>query len=984
MNPAKNCFNLPSDGGFLHSLAGFILQSYNTAEYAKILILLPNRRSCRALRDAFLDCTGGEPLLLPRIQPIGEIEDEVFFSDMTGADAPIEQPIDAVRRHFLLMKLIMRFQQIQAGGGGAKQAAELARQLATFMDEVQREGVGFDSLSRLAPENLAGHWQQTLDFLTIITKEWPRMLEEEGAIDIVTHRNRLLFTLAKIWSKSPPDYPIIAAGSTGSQPATAALLRVIANLPQGKVILPALDKEMTDSEWEQISETHPQYGLKKLLEKMEVERGGVEVLADTRHCERSEAIQLQHDEWIATKATPSRNDKNKYIRAIFAPPLATANWSSCELPEPQGIGGIKLLETDTLLDEARMVAIAMREVLETKKKTVALITPDRVLARMVSTQLQRFGIAVDDSAGKPLNSSAPACFLRLVMEMVASRAAPASLLAVLRHPLAAAGMNPAKCRSLSRELELLLLRGIRRDDGLSGLLVAAIADKKISNDLVELLRQLEEKSEEFSSLFAPHYNTKLQQLLIVHIKFSEWLASSDTQGGEQRLWVGEAGNALAEIIAQWNIQADILPPIDSLTYPSLFDALLATETYHSQIGLHPRLHILSPMEARLQRYDMVVLSSLNEGTWPKNSQPDPWMSRPQRAAFGLPSWERAIGQSAHDFVMQLSSPEVLLTRARKVEGAPTIASRWWVRLQTLLGGREPDFFVAMNREKYFSLAKDILETPASLQALTPPAPTPPLASRPRKLRVTAIDNWLRDPYNIYARYILNLRKLDDIDREPDAADFGNIVHKALEIFTNSPIRELPELLAAGRTAFADFVTRPAVACLWWPRFEAMANWLIGEEKIRQNNIEKIYSEVGASWNFEVAGKPFSLSTRIDRLEKLKSGGYTIVDYKTGVVPKNGASHQLPLEALIVQHGQLPEGISTGVVAQMEYWKLSGSEVKCEITQVKTDMEETRKILEELIAKFDDETTPYSAQTDGPLARYNDYEHLTRRKEWETV
>ncbi len=500
---------------------------------------------------------------------------------------------------------------------------------------------------------------------------------------------------------------------------------------------------------------------------------------------------------------------------------------------------------------------------------------------------------------------------------------------------------------------------------------------------------MEEKSAEFSALFAPHYNATLQQLLAAHISFAQWLAASDTQNGEQRLWAGEAGNALAEIIAQWNMQAEILPPIDALTYPALFDTLLATETYHSQMGLHPRLHILSPMEARLQRYDMVILSSLNEGIWPKNSQPDPWMSRPQRAAFGLPSGERAIGQSAHDFVMQLSATEILLTRARKIEGTPTIPSRWWVRLQTLLGGRVPEFFATMNQEEYFTDAKNILEKPALLAALVPPAPTPPLAARPRKLRVTGIDNWLRDPYSVYARYILNLRKLDKIDREPDAADFGNLVHKALEIFTNSSARELPELLAAGRIAFADFLDRPAVACLWWPRFVAMAGWLINEEKIRSMDIEKIYSEINASWNFEVAGKPFTLSTRIDRLEKLKSGETAIIDYKTGIVPskrdrENGLSNQLPLEALVVQYGQLPEGIFVGAVTQMEYWKLSGSEVKCEITKVETDIEETRERLENLIAKFDDPATPYAATADGSLLRYNDYEHLTRRKEWEVV
>ncbi|MEQ1789899.1 MAG: double-strand break repair protein AddB, partial [Rickettsiales bacterium] len=889
------------------------------------------------------------------------------------------QPIDPVRRHFLLMKLIMRFQQGQAGGGMAKQAAELARKLASLIDEVNREGLSFDGLTQLAPENLAGHWQQTLDFLAIISREWPMLLREEGAIDASTHRNQLLAVLGEGWKESPPDYPIIAAGSTGSQPATAALLKIIAGLPQGTVILPALDKDIENEEWKQIADTHPQYGLKKLLEKMEIDKEDVHVI----NYENSEEIQ-------------PNQDKQKYIRSIFAPPTVTANWACIDLPDSQALSGVKLIESDTLLDEARMIAIAMREVLETPEKTAALVTPDRVLARMVCAQLQRFGITIDDSAGRPLDVSPPACFLRLSMNMVATRSSPAALLALLRHPLTAAGVSPAECRRLSRELEILLLRGIRRELGLSGLRKAAIADKKSSPELIALLTNIEENSMKFFELFKPHYNASLQQLLGAHIAFAEWLATSDSQGGSVRLWAGEAGNSLAEIIAGWNMQADVLPPIDSLTYPALFDALLAPETYRSQVGLHPRLHILSPMEARLQSYDLVILSSLNEGVWPSGAQPDPWMSRPQRAAFGLPSPERSIGQSAHDFMMQLFAPEVLLTRARKVEGTPTIPSRWWVRLQTLVGARVPEFFANMNQEKYFMVGKKLLEKPAVILTLTPPAPVPPLVSRPRKLRVTAIDNWLRDPYSLYARYILNLRKLDEIDREPDASDFGNLVHKALENFTRDFPSELPsdedineKLLEAGRVAFANFIDRPAVACLWWPRFVAMANWLINEEKIRRNSLEIVHSEINASWSFEVDGKPFTLSTRIDRLEKLKSGSYALIDYKTGSIPtkrdrENGISNQLPLEALIVQNGQLPEGVSAATVSQMEYWKLSGNEVKCEITLVEIDVQETRERLENLIRKFDNPQMPYSAQMDGSLLRYNDYEHLTRRKEWEVV
>lgn len=977
MNSARNCFVLPQNISFLPALAQWILQEYDTEKYAKILILLPNRRSCRALSEAFLDITGGKPMLLPRIQPIGEIEGETFFADITRLNIPEKQPIDPVRRHFLLMKLIMRFQQAGQGGGSmVRQAVELAKQLASLIDEVEREGLSFDRLSGLAPENLAEHWQKTLDFLAIITKQWPELLEEEGAVDIVSFRNQVLFALAEIWQKEPPDYPIIAAGSTGSQPATANLLKVIAGLPQGKVILPALDKVMGNRQWESLSESHPQYTLKKLLEKFEISREAVRYLTPIPE--------------------NGSNDREKYLVSIFAPAEFTAAWSRLDLPDEKALSGIKLLEADTLQDEARAIAVKMRSVLEMPEKTAALITPDRALARMVCAQLRRFGIMVDDSAGRPLSTSAPACFLRLTVEMVASRFAPASLLALLRHPLAAVGTQPFQCRILSRELELLLLRGIRREEGIGALYKAAAENSAVSPELLQLLAGIEESSAVFSELLRKYNNSSVRALLSEHIKFAEWLSGTDTESGAQRLWAGEAGNALAELIAQWDMQAEMLPPIDATSYPALFDALLAGEIYHSQAGLYPRLHILSPMEARLQNYDVVILGSLNEGVWPKTAQSDPWMSRPQRNSFGLPAHEKNIGQSAHDFVMQLFAPEVLLTRARKVEGTPTIASRWWVRMQTLLTGRKPDFFASMSEEKYFMAAKGILEEPAQVAAIAAPTPRPPLSARPRKMRVTAIDAWLRDPYNIYARYILNLRRLDEIDREPDASDFGNLVHKALEIFTRSYPKELPsdvdissELLKAGRTSFAEFLDRPAVACLWWPRFISMVNWLVYEEKRRRDNIAAVYSEVIAEWNFEVDDKPFSLSTRIDRLEQLKSGSYALIDYKTGVIPsssdlKNGLSNQLPLEALIVGNGSLPVGIKSGIVSQMEYWKLSGNEAKCEIKEVESDIEKTKEILEGLIRKFDDVNTAYGSQTDFSLLHYNDYEHLSRSKEWGMV
>ncbi len=963
MNSTVNCYTIQPEARFLTSLASYVLEKYDTANYKKILILLPNRRSCRALRDAFLECSGGKPMLLPKIQPIGEIEEEVFFFALGNEKIPKIQAIDPVRRHFLLMRLIMQFQQVSA-----KQASELVRQLVKFMDEVNIHGLTYDRLDSLAPDNLAAHWQQTLDFLNIISRQWPMVLREEGVVDIISHRNQMLMALGELWKKTPPDYTVIAAGSTGSQPATAELLNIISRLPNGMVVLPALDKGMGGHEWSMVAHTHPQYALKKLLEKMEITREDVKWFGKYRE-----------------------SDREKYTRIIFAPPAATTNWPVVSLPPHAALEGIKIIESDSLLDEARMVAVAMRGVLETPSKTAALITPDRTLARMVSAQLRRFGIIVDDSAGRPLSTSAPACFLRLVVEMAATRYAPSSLLAVLRHPLAAAGMDTAKCRKLSREMEILLLRGIRRESGLYGLLEAASASSDASGELVSLLRELMEKSAGFAQLFLPHSNATFKQLLQQHIGFAQWLATTDTEAGEKRLWAGDAGNALAELIAGWDMQAEILPVIDAITYPGLFDSLLGSETYNTQLGLHPRLHILGPLEARLQSYDLIIMGSLNEGTWPRKNQPDPWMSRPQREAFGLPPADMVIGQGAHDFVMHLSNPEVLLTRARKVDGVPSIASRWLVRIKTLLEARATEQFSKMNDDSYYLDAKSIMEKAAQIEEIKAPMPTPPLEARPRKLRVTDIDIWLRDPYSIYARYILGLHKLDEIDREPGASDFGNIVHKALENFTRLFPDELPgdayeQLIGCGRDAFSGFIDRPSVASLWWPRFVAMAGWFLGQEQERRKFAESIYSEVKASWNFSVDGREFGLRTRIDRIEKLRTRGYALIDYKTGTVPskrdiEKGASNQLPLEALIVQNGKLPPSISNAAVVQMEYWKLSGSETKCEVSQVNADAEEARKMLEGLVRKFDDEKTPYNAQSEGVMLRYNDYEHLTRRKEW---
>jgi len=978
MKPSPHVLCVPADAPFVQALAAWISERYPPGEsLAQVRVLLPNRRACRALREAFLELSVGTSMLLPRIQPIGDWESDVLPSDLLGAEAlsHILPAIDANRRLLLLARLVMQFEQKREGIDHylATQAIQLARQLGRFLDDIAREDADIHSLPLLAPaDDLARHWQQTVDFLRIVSVHWPEMLKGEHAIDPVEHRNRVLHAVAAAWQDTPPGYSVIAAGSTGTQPATAALLATIARLPQGMVILPGLDTSMPDAEWEVVSPTHPQFALKTLLKHLGVSRKDIDV-----------AVNLP-------KSDPARL---QCLRTIFQPAAITAEWAQTDVPLAKGLQGVKLIVADTLADEARQIAVILRETLEIPGKTAALVTPDRALARRVVGQMQRFGIAIDDSAGVPLLDTPPGVFLQLLAEALLSRFSPVQLLALLRHPLAAAGMDPAICRSLSRILDKEYLRGVRRTPGLKPLCEATKNDNR---ELHVLLAALESKAKIFSSWLAGKKLIAPSALLKEHLAFAEWLATTPEETGESRLWAGDAGNQLAAKLAKVLEHADALPTMYAEFFPVFFRALLAEEVFRPRYGKHPRLHILSPIEARLMQFDRVVLGGLNEGMWPARPAADPWMSRPMREAFGLPPLDRCVGQSAHDFFQLAAAPEVFLTRSRKVDGKPTVASRWLVRMETLLTGKDATCHKHMTDNVRYETAKAMLDMPEALTPLVRPEPKPPRAARLRRIHATAIETWQRDPYMIYAKHILKLRKLDALDEEPDTADFGNVVHAALKLFTDRFPDALPDnayeaLLVLGKKAFAPLENRAAVSTLWWPRFEALAVWFIEQEKLRRAKGISIFAEREGSLPIDIGNESFALTARIDRLEVDKNDNATLIDYKTGALPKDSdvekvLTAQLPIEALISTEGVLNPPLTCKVnVTGMEYWRLAGSATQCKIKpldNVATLMATCKEMLTTLLTRYADPAQPFSAATNAKqLPRYNDYAHLTRRQEW---
>ena len=963
---------------FLDTLAAGLLAEAGgePEQLADYLILLPTRRACRALGEAFLRVGEGQPLILPSIRPLGDVDEEALAFHLPAGDAALTLPpaIPEMRRTLLLTRMILGWKTDT--DIASDQAVRLAGELARLLDQVQTERLDFANLQGLAPAEFANHWQDVLKFLEIATHHWPGILADQDCIDPADRRNRLLEAQTGIWRDSPPEGPVIAAGSTGSVPATADLLEVVMGLPKGRIVLPGLDSAMDEATQRAVRKepTHPQHGMLRLLRRLDV---------------TVEAV----PEWEAGVEWSSPPERTALAAEALRPAETTDAWRVLGPIPAAALAGVQRVDCATEAEEAGVIALMLRHALEQEGKTAALVTPNRQLARRVTAELGRWNIEIDDSAGRPLADTPPGVFPRLVARAAAEGLSPVILLASLKHPLAAGGMDRGEYVALVREFEKEILRGPRPAPGIEGLrALLAEKPKKAARfepllDIVErclgpLADNLERGAHDFTAL------------IDAHLAAAEALAATDGEAGAARLWAGEDGEALANAIAELRQAAPVMGEIAGVDYAALFETLMSGATLRPRYGLHPRLHIWGPLEARLLHADLTILGGLNEGGWPPDPGNDPWMSRPMRAQFGLPSPERRIGLAAHDFAQAFAAPRVALTRAAKSEGAPTVPSRWLTRLDTVLEGAGTE--EALSPERDWRALYHALSRPLRPVRIGPPEPRPPFEARPRELSVTRIELWMREPYAIYAGKILALRPLDTLEADPGAADRGSFIHEALDRFVRDHPGDLPpdaleRLLDRGRAAFGNALGRPAVVAFWWPRFQRVAEWFLARERERRaGTVASSHTEVQGQVTLKGKKGDFILTAKADRVDHLTNGDYAIIDYKTGLPPSNdevayGYAPQLPLEAVILAAGGFV-GVEPGSTSELAYWRLSGGEPPGEIRIVDGAPSElaeaARDGLLRLIDAFDDPNTPYMATPRPEWATaWNDYEHLARNAEW---
>ncbi len=956
--PAPRIRAVPASAPFLDVLAEAMVAGLARKDdpfaLADALVLLPNRRAARGLIDAFAKRLGGAALL-PTIRPLGDphADDD---PDVWGADpilSDIAPPIEKIERRMQLAALLRARSKAENGVDDPARAIALADELAKLLDSAATvDRVAWEKLPSLVEEiELARHWASSAAFLNIIAQYWPEHLKEQGRTDPAAHGAALRQALAQRWRESPPKRPIIIAGSTGSQATTRELMRVVAQLPRGVVVLPGVDTDLDEESWALVGDQHPQYALKGTLAALGVDRYAIPALAIETQTGRARRV---------------------LMREALAPAEKTADWlarlnaAGGDAFVQQGAAGLRLLEAATENEEAAAIALMLREQLETPGATAAVVTPDAGLARRIEAKLARWGIEASVSHGSPLRETDAGRLIALLCELARDPGEPVALAALLKHPRVTIAIDQSALATLEHEG----LRGPRRYDTLNEL---------------ETLRELE--SYERARGIVAAAGEALQPLAEIKARhetslasFAEALTIAAERLTNDACWQGSDGEAAAGLLRDAIEYGAALGAMPGYAAPRVLMRLMdGREVAPTQGAIDAPVAIWGLLEARLQRRNLMVLAGLNEGVWPAPPGEDPFLSRGMRFKLGLPSVDQRIGLAAHDFAQLANAPNVVLTRALRRDGSPTLASRWLWRLKTLVQGAHAKLESAHD---YVSWAQ-ALDKPDMIRPAAPPRPRPPADKRIKQISVTAVETLIRDPYAIYARRILKLEHLKPIGAPAGPAERGTAVHAAIEDFGDgSDAALLTQLLD---DALRHQGVPPERRAAERERLQISVAKLIEWFAERRARSAAIYREARG----ELMLDDVKLTGVADRIE-IGPAHVALLDFKTGAPPTDkqvasGIAPQLLLEAAMLARGAFKDAPQSEVT-ELIYWRFGGADPTPRAVELEDGPREAAEkalaSLRGLLQRYADPEQPFLSKPRVQFVKpYLEYDHLARRKEW---
>lgn len=933
---------------------------------ARTEVFVNTRRMQRRIQALF---DQGPACILPRIRLVTDLAHDPAGPELLAAMPPLG-------RRLQLGQLITLLLDKEPDLAPRSAVFDLADSLALLLDEMHDENVLPSAISCLDVTDKSGHWQRSQKFLNIVAGVFSQNAGDPP--DVSARQRAIICQLIDKWEKHPPDYPVIIAGSTGSRGSTAMLMRAIAGLKQGAVVLPGFDFALPEHTWEKLAdamicEDHPQFRFATLLRALGL---------------RPEQVMPWHGQ-----LSNSVIARNQLVSLALRPAPFTSQWMR-EGPAMTDVNSaaeeMALIEAPSDRAEAVAIALALRQAAENGAKA-ALVTPDKLLTRRVKAALDLWKIEPDVSAGEPLARSAPGRLLLHVSVLFGQVVTSDKLLILLKHPLVNSDDdNRSFHLKWTRDLEMAFRKNGPPFPDQADLLAWARKDPENQSRLswANWVDQV------FSGL-AGIGEQALTDHLNTHIDLANLLVSGPEATVSDRLWEKPAGEMAQKLVRELQQNAHFGGWMAPADYATLFRVQMDRGEVRDPVRPHPDIMIWGTLEARVQGADLVILGGLNDGVWPEMPSPDPWLNREMRAAAGLLLPERRIGLSAHDFQQAVAAKSIILSRSIRNSEAETVPSRWLNRLMNLMNGMSAAGATALDgmraRGRVWVDMAGQLDTPDQTVPSEPrPSPMPPVPARPRELSVTAISRLIRDPYAIYAANILGLKKLDPLHRTPDAPMRGTVLHKVMEEFirdtdlSSDPGQSKADLLEIADRVLEKYAPWPAARVLWRAKLERVADAFLRGERERQISGEPVKFEVWGEMKLASIG--FVLKGKADRIDQTPDGKYNIYDYKTGAPPTADQlryfDKQLLLEAIMAEDGAFL-GLPAADVADVAHIGL-GSTPK--FNPVTLEIGETAKIraeLTDLISQYQRREQGYSSRRAMVGARFGgDFDHLARFGEWD--
>jgi ATP-dependent helicase/nuclease subunit B len=983
-------FTIASDAAFLDVLADSVLAGFplepedraRSPDLSAWTILTPNRRSARALALKFAHASPSGVRLLPVIHPIGDV-DEGELGLPEAFDLP--EAMSEIGRDLAIISLIHRWMidnrhlaLAQILAASPQQVHVLAMSLAELVDTLEVEEISLSRLPEAYNIDLAIHRESLLGLLSVIHHELPRIMMDEELLGAREKRSRIIRLYGENLLRRP-SHPVIAAGTTGSIPATRDLLKIIASLPHGAVVLPGLDLDMDRKSWAEVGPQHPQFQMKTLLGALGTERKAVQLLGP----------EPMPRAWLASE--------------LMRPATTTDRWADSLKGAParleQALEGVSILKARDRKEEASAIAVAIREMLEEPGRRLAVVTADPCLLRRIRAELARWSIPSHATVGESLAAHPAVIPFMLLLAGANGKFSARALAPLLHHPATTFGLDREAYARAAQHLDLAVLR--------SGLPVASLPQiaavgrfllQDTDNKLHSHPRMMAMGDEERSLVL--NFIDLIERALLPLLEqgpceFRHCLALLETAASA----IFDAG-ALAEmqtaglhdVFETLRAEGRRLPARGIAQSADTLRHFISKAKHFEEMDLVAQVVLTGPLEARLVQPDTVFIAGLNEGTWPCQPDSGPWLNRPMRDILAAPLPEAQIGQMAHDFVQSFGAPRIILSYAARDGDKPISPCRWIVRLETI--AKESGVAWDAGPQTWIAYAAALAE-PQAFAPAAMPAPTPPVAARPRSLSVTQVDALLADPYALYAKKILKLEPLKGVGEEPSAALRGTIYHYILGQFFKAHPQRLPLdaktiIMAIAEARFAPLLTDGGIKDFWWPRLARVAAWLVENQSQFYGGAERLHSETGGAYALPGASFPFTLTARADLIAARKDGSATIMDFKTGATKgtddsKQNFSAQLTLQAAMLEGGAFKD-LGHRTVDDIAYVRISGGVPPGEFESKRSsraDWETHAAGLARLIEGYNDASQPYLPRTRIADEEKDGYfDHLSRYREWQ--